>query len=141
MARRAIPQRRGQRNIEVYNNWIKNLAHASKSRCVVVQSKRAKDVLKSLAVKNVHCWHGEEYQMIDKLCKIGKEVLLIFDTDRNSNAKCQKVRYLMEREGIKVSTRFRKLIFTSQSKTLGGFLKFIHEQVATTPRKHITSPF
>jgi len=141
MARRANPQRRGTRNIEVYNNWIKTLANASKTRCVVVQNSKAKDVLKNLGVKNVHCWHGKEYVMIEKLCKMDKEVLLIFDTDRNSNAKCQKIRYLMERDGLKVSTRFRKLIFASQLKTVNGLVKFIKQQVAMGPRKYASSNF
>ncbi len=106
-----------------------------------MQNAQAKTVLKNLGVKNVHCWHGEEFKMIDKLCTLNKEVLLIFDTDRNSNAKCQKIRYLMEREGLKVSTRFRKLIFASQLKTVNGILKFIREQVVMTPRRQGSSQF
>ena len=138
MARRR-PVRRGDISLDKWTNWLKNLRNASGNKMIVCQHKKAYDVLKALGCKNVTYVTEPEYDFIQKLIDFGKECLLLFDTDRNSNVKCQKLRSKLEHRGIKVSTRFRKVFFTAQSKSISGLLKYLH-RVIGSERVHRSAP-
>jgi hypothetical protein len=42
---------------------------------------------------------------------------------------------VFEQHGVKVNTRFRKILFTGKLKTLSGFLKFIHRSIGLSEKK------
>lgn len=142
MPRRNNPkaQRKGECKIDLYSEWLAHLKNASKTRLVLVKSKRAHDVLKRLGIKGTlyytHANFRPEYRLIDFLEKQDKEVILLFDADRPGNSACEKLRAKLQQNGIKTNTRFRKILFGCEQKSLEGFLKYLHGHVANTPRKH-----
>ncbi len=114
---------------------MQHVKQASKKCMVVVQNKRARDVLKSFGCKNVVYPQKPESDFIQRLVDSEKICILLFDGDRQSNSKCQKLRGRLEQQGVKVNTRFRKIIFTEKTKTFSGLLKYVH-QMAGSERVH-----
>ena len=137
VSRKTNPDRRSGTAIDRYADWLKHVKNASRTRIVLVEHKKDKDVLESLGVKNVEYFKSSpEYALIEKIAESQKECILLFDADRPSNKQCERIKSELEQHGVKVSTRFRKILFTGKAKEIGGFLKFLHERVADTPRKH-----
>jgi 5S rRNA maturation endonuclease (ribonuclease M5) len=120
-------------------HWMQHVKNASKKCMVVTQHKKDRDVLKSLGCKNVVYPKEPEADFILSLVDREKECILLFDADRQSNSKCQKLRAKLEQQGLKVNTRFRKILFTEKSKTMSGILKYVH-QLAGSERKHAGLP-
>lgn len=141
-ARRPTPRqrRKGTASTSVYLDWIEHLADASKTRTVIVAHKRDADVLKSLGVRNVYYPIEPYFRFLDSIIKIKRECILLFDATRPGNSVSERVGSDLNQHGIKTNTRFRKLLFTSANKELGGLLKFIHQQVMGAERKHAAGP-
>lgn len=120
-------------SIDKLLNWLGVLKRASRTRTILVQHKKDADVLQSIGVKNV-VWQIEpDYKLVDIITN--KECWLVFDANRPGNKACARTRALLERNGIIVSTRMRKLLFSSHIQELSGLLKKIHQEL-NTPRKH-----
>ena len=119
-------------------NWLRTLKNASKTRVVLVEHKSDADMLADLGIKNILWYLEPEYKLIDQL--VGKECILLFDVDRKSNSKCEKVKAVLEQNGIKVTTRFRKMLFTTEFKEVGGILAYLNKHIDTTPRKGLSFP-
>lgn len=120
-------------------HWMDHVRKASKKCMVVTQHKKDRDVMKSLGCKNVVYWKEPEVDFIQSLVDTEKECILLFDGDRPSNSKCEKLRAKLQQNGVKVNTRFRKIIFTESAKTFSGLLKHVH-QVAGSERVHLGLP-
>ncbi|MBW3002312.1 hypothetical protein KY338_04075 [Candidatus Woesearchaeota archaeon] len=139
MPRRANPRptRRAEGKLDLYTNWLENIRNASVGRIVLVKTKKAKEILQALKVKNVIAYTNfrPEYKLFDYLHRKKKEVILLLGADRPNNALCEKLRGRMLQEKIKVSTRFRKPLFADDMKDMAGLLTFLYKHVADCPRK------
>ncbi len=120
-------------------HWMQHVQKASKKCMVVAQNKKERDVLKSLGCKNVVYPTQPDTDFVQRLVDSEKECILLFDGDRKSNSKCQKLRGVLEQQGVKVNTRFRKIIFTEKTKSFAGILKYVH-QLAGSERVHSGLP-
>ena len=131
------PTRRAEGKLDLYTNWLQNIRNASVGRIVLVKTKKAKEILTLLRVKNViaHTEMRPDYKLFDYLHKKKKEVIMLFGADRPNNSLCEKLRGRMLQEKIKVSTRFRKPLFADDMKDIAGLLKFLYKHVADCPRK------
>lgn len=121
-------------NLEKYNNWIKTLRNASKKHLIVCQHKRDKTALKTLGCKNVVHEFQPFVDFVDWIAATGKPVVLLYNTDRNSNAKAEKLLTTLRQHGVKVNPRFRKLLYVEPNRTVSGVLKAI-ARLAGTERK------
>ena len=131
------------RELDKLQSWLRTLTNASKERIVFVEHKRDAEILHFLGVQNI-IWHKPrepEYKLLDRLQKENKECLLLFDTDRPSNSKCEKLKALLQQNGIKTNTRFRKVLFTTEFKELSGIISYLKKQVNITPRKGVAGTF
>lgn len=133
-------QGKGECKVDLYSEWLAHLKNASKTRLVLVKSKKAHDVLKRLGIKGTlyynHPNFRPDYKLIDFLEEQGKEVILLFDADRPSNSACEKLKAKLQQNKIKTNTRFRKILFGCESKDLSGLLTYLHKHVADSTRKH-----
>ena len=131
------------RGLDKLQNWLKTLTNASKDRIVIVEHKRDAERISFLGVKNVNWYRSREpeYKMVERLQKANKECILLFDTDRPSNSKCEKLKALLQQNGVKVNTRFRKVIFTSEFNELSGLISYLKKQINITPRKGLADAF
>ncbi len=117
------------------HDWLQHLTNASKNCCVLVQHKHDADVLSSLGVNNV-IWHADgepDYNVLDRIGD--KECILLFDADRPSNERCERIKQVLEENGIKTNTRFRKVLFTTEFKEVGAILAYFDNHIATTSRR------
>ena len=126
-------------NLDKLLHWAQHVARASKKCMVVAQHKRDRDVLKALGCKNVVYTQEPESDFIQSLVDKEKECILLFNGDRPSNSKCEKLRAKLQQQGVKVNTRFRKIIFTQSEKTFSGLLKHLHK-IAGGERVHSGLP-
>lgn len=130
------PKPAGECPIDKYQEWLNHLANASEERVVLVEHKKEAEVLKALGVRNVIYYQKPEQDLIDAIADMKKECILLLDADRPSNKECERLKTLLNQNGVKTNTRFRKVLLTSQFKELSGLLKYLHTHVADTPRKH-----
>ncbi len=126
-------------NLDKLVHWAQHVARASKKCMIVAQHKKDRDVLKTLGCKNVVYPKEPESDFIQSLVDKEKECILLFNGDRQSNAKCEKLRAKLQQQGVKVNTRFRKIIFTQSEKTFSGLLKHLHK-IAGGERVHLGLP-
>lgn len=140
--RRGNPRRRrkGTKDIDAYVEWLKHIRSASRNCAVVVSHKAEADILRQFNVKHVYYVSEPYFKFIDTLVKLNKECILLFDATHRGNVECERVASDLLQHGIKINTRFRKMLFTSANKELGGLLTFIHKHVAITPRTHEALP-
>jgi len=119
--------------------WVKHLANASKDRIVLVEHKKDAGVLSCLGISHVYWCMDKEpvYKLLDRLGQA--ECILLFDADRKSNAKCEKIKALLQEHRYIVNTRFRKFLFTIELKELGGLLKYINENLSPSLKKDIAA--
>lgn len=131
------------RELDKLQNWFKTLINASKERVVVVEHKSDAQILSFLGVSNVVFYQPREpeYKMVDRMGDSNKECILLFDADRKSNATCEKLKALLQQNGIRTNTRFRKVLFTTEFKELGGIITYLKKQINTSPRKSIAGTF
>jgi len=140
MGRRNNPkaQRRDSLEIDMFSDWIDHIKNASKKNYVLVSNKRAKDTLEYLGIKNV--LYLTNYQprtdLYELIIQKPKDVILLLDVDKKSNSEAHKVKTQLEKIGAKVNTRFRKVILTSEFRTIAGLRKYLHKHVANSLRKH-----
>ncbi|MEM4240263.1 MAG: hypothetical protein QXK08_03665 [Candidatus Woesearchaeota archaeon] len=140
--RRGKPRsrRKGSADVDIYAGWISHIRSASKNSAVVVGHKKEADILAGFGVKHVYYLKEPYFRFIETLMKLNKECILLFDATHSGNVDCERVASDLLQHGIKVNTRFRKMLFTSACKELGGLLAFIHKHIAITPRTHEALP-
>lgn len=138
MPRRANPkaQRRGECDLDLCAQWVDHVANASENSVVLVNTKKAADILKSYGVKRLIYYQEPEFELIQTIIEFNKPCVLLFDATRPGNKRCEKIRSQLQKNGVRVNTRFRKFLFTTPFKTLNGLLAYIHKHVYDTPRKH-----
>ena len=107
-------------------NWIDQLKLDSVHKHVLVNEKRNKDTLEALGVCNVHHQIDESLPALDGLRQRNAECILLYDTDPSSNEVCSRMKAVLEGSGVKVNTRFRKVLFTENSPGLTSLLTMIH---------------
>jgi len=133
-------RRKGSADVAVYVDWISHIRRASRDCAIVVSHKAEADILRQFRVQHVYYVQEPYFRFIDTLVKLNKECILLFDATHRGNVECERVKSDLLQHGIKVNTRFRKMLFTSANKELGGFLTFIHKHVAISPRTHEALP-
>ncbi|MBI4451512.1 hypothetical protein HY642_06055 [Candidatus Woesearchaeota archaeon] len=140
MARKSVPQRQKEEPADLYVSWLRNLRSAARTRIVLVQHKKEADVLKGFGVRRV-VWYSEpEWKFVYALQKAQRECIVLFDVDRKSNEVCERLQSTLRQAGVRLNTRFRKVLFTSKSKELSGLLKYLHKTVFDSERKHAGAP-
>lgn len=141
-SRRGKPRvrRKGSRNTGTYLQWIDHIVNASKTCTVVVAHKSDADVLKRLGVQHVYYVQEPYFKFLDAIAGMKRDCILLFDATHAGNVACERVKSDLQKMGVAVNTRFRKLLFVSANKELGGFLKFLHAQVMGTERKDAVGP-
>ena len=141
-ARRAQPRLRRKKteSVSIYIDWLAHVRNASKKCAVIVGHKRDADVLASLGVQHVYYVMEPYFRFLTGVSELKRECILLFDATHAGNVMCERVKSDLQQLGTKVNTRFRKLLFMSASKELGGLLSFIHKQVAISPRVHEALP-
>lgn len=130
------PTHKAEEPLDMYLEWIEKLKRASKSRIVLVKHKSDADVLQSLGVKNLIYYTEPEEDLIQRIVGMKKECLLLIDADRPNNELSERIESRLQQEGIKVNTRFRKILFLSPFRELSGLLAYVHKHLTDTPRKH-----
>lgn len=137
--RRSNPraQRKGECDIDLCEDWIKHVRNASKNSSVLVNTKKAADILKSYGVQRVFYYQKPEYQLLETIAEMKKPCILLWDATRPGNTQCERIRSKLQNLGVRVNTRFRKFLFVTPFKTLNGLLAYIHKHVYRSQRTHL----
>jgi len=104
-------------------HWMDHIRKASKKFTIVCQNKKVRDVLRSLECRNIVYPLEPVEDFVDMVASYERPVILLYDGDRNSNAKYMKMKSLLQQHGVKINSGFRKIIFAQKSRTFGGLLK------------------
>jgi 5S rRNA maturation endonuclease (ribonuclease M5) len=127
-------------DIDKLIHWMQHIKNASKKHLIVCQTKKGRDILKSLKCKNVVYPMDPIEDFVDAITYAEKPVILLYDGDRKSNEKCIRIKSLLQQRGVKVNMGFRKIIFLLKDRTFAGMLKDLHRQ-AGSERVHSGLPF
>ena len=104
-------------------HWMDHIRKASKKFTIVCQNKKTRDVLRSLKCKNVVYPLEPVEDFVDMIASYDRAAILLYDGDRNSNAKYMKIKSLLQQHGVKINSGFRKIIFAQKSRSFSGLLK------------------
>lgn len=122
-------------------DWLSHLRKASADRIVLVQNKADADKLSELGVRNLVFYAEPEFKLIERIAESGKECILLFDTDRPSNERAERLRSLLQEHGVKVNTRFRKVLFSTELKDVAGITAYLKKHVCTSERQRLSKTF
>lgn len=122
-------------NLQKYLNWLKALKNASSTHWIVCQTKRDRDGLRMLGVRNVYYPLDPFVDFVDILSSANKPIILLYNTDRRSNQKYERLRGLLQQRKVKVNPRFRKILFVQKNRTVRGIINEIH-RLAGSDRVH-----
>jgi hypothetical protein len=104
-------------------HWMDHIRKASRKFTIVCQTKKARDVLRALKCKNVVYPLEPVEDFVDMVASYGRSAILLYDGDRNSNAKYMKIKTLLQQHGVKINSGFRKIIFAQKSRSFSALLK------------------
>jgi hypothetical protein len=60
---------------------------------------------------------------VDMVASYERPAILLYNGDRNSNAKYMKIKSLLQQRGVKINSGFRKIVFAQKSRTFSSLLK------------------
>jgi len=112
---------------EKYGNWIRALRNASKERIVLCEKKQDAEALARCGVAHTTWMHLPEYQTLEAIQAAGIECILLFNTNKNSNHKCEVIKSQLQELGVKVNTRFRKLLLASELRDVSNIQKYMQK--------------
>ena len=128
-------QPRDESELDKFHSWIENLKEASETNIILVEGKKDKNALESFKIKNVYSLRGALFQTIEKIASLGKDCILLMDLDAEGRKLHAKLLTGLQANGVKVNTRFRKLLFATKIRTIEAIPKYIERQSALNPRK------
>ena len=121
--------------LDRFHSWIENLKDASETKVILVEGKNDKKALESFKINNVYSLRGALFQTVEKIASLGKDCILLMDLDAEGRKLHAKLLTDLQKNGVKVNTRFRKLLFATKIRTIEAIPKYIERQSAITPRK------
>ncbi|WP_079653665.1 toprim domain-containing protein [Thermocrinis minervae] len=91
-----------------FEEYIKSLREASKSRAVLVEGKRDKEALSYYGVKNIYTLSGKRLTDLPDLLEPFREVILLLDLDREGEELTRKIRSILSSQGYILIEEFRE---------------------------------
>lgn len=128
-------QPRNESELDKFNSWIENLKKASETKVILVEGRKDKKALESFEIKNVYCLRGALFQTVEKIASLGKGCILLMDLDAEGRKLHAKLLSDLQKNGVKVDVRFRKLLFATEIRTIEAIPKHIERHLTLNPRK------
>ena len=128
-------QNPGVTELDKFHSWIEHLKNASKTKVILVEGKNDKKALESFKIKNIIYLKDSLYKVVEDIAETGKECILLVDLDAEGRKLHARLLNDLQANGVKVNTRFRKLLFTTRIRTIEAIPKYIERQLTLTPRK------
>lgn len=123
--------------LDKFKNWVENLKSASETKTILVEGKSDKEALASFGIKNSSILYLKEplYQVVESVAKKSKECVLLMDLDAEGRKLQERLLTDLQANGVKVNTRFTKLLYTTKVRNIEAIPKYIERHLAQTPRK------
>ncbi len=118
-----------EEELDKFISWIQHLRNASNDRIVLVQHKPDMEKLLELGVKNIIYLTEPHYKVIEQIAAEEKECILLFNVDKHSDELCERTRAQLMENGVKVNTRFRKLLLTTELREIRGILTYLKKHL------------
>jgi 5S rRNA maturation endonuclease (ribonuclease M5) len=121
--------------LDKYISWIEHLRNASKEKIILVEHKQDKDELERLSMENVIYLTEPYYKIVEEIAASGKECVLLFGHNKNSSELCERIKAMLQENGVEVNTRFRKLLLSSELREVRGLLNYLAKHVVLDKQK------
>ena len=82
-----------------------------KDKAVIVEGKRDIIALKKLGFTNIFSIKKPLYKICEDIAKIHNEVIILTDLDKEGKKLYSKLKFGLERCGVKINNRFREYLF------------------------------
>ena len=128
-------QLKNEEELDKLNSWVENLKEASETKTILVEGKNDKKALEIFDIKNVFYLKGPLFKNVETIASKSKECILLMDLDAEGRKLHAKLLTDLQANGVKVNTRFRKLLFAKKIRTIEAIPKHIERQLTQTPRK------
>lgn len=128
-------QPKGETELDKFHSWIEHLKNASETKVILVEGKNDKKALESFKIKNIIYLKDSLYKVVEDIAETGKQCILLVDLDAEGRKLHARLLSDLQANGVKVNTRFRKLLFTTRIRTIEAIPKYIERQLTLTPRK------
>ncbi|MDP4012614.1 MAG: toprim domain-containing protein [Candidatus Nanoarchaeia archaeon] len=123
--------------LDKFKNWVENLKNASENHIILVEGKSDKEALASFGIKSsaIVYLKGPLYSVVESIAKKSKECILLMDLDAEGRKLQERLLTDLQANGVKVNTRFTKLLYTTKIRNIEAIPKYIEKHLTITPRK------
>lgn len=128
-------QNPGVTELDKFHNWIESLKNASKTKTILVEGKKDQRALESFKIKNILTLREPLFQVVENIADSGKECILLMDLDAEGRKLHAKLLSELQANGVKVNTRFRKLLFATRIRNIEAIPRYIERHLTITLRK------
>ncbi len=106
---------------------LKRLKRDSKNNAVLVEGKKDKLALEHFNVKNIHTISKPLYRIIEDVSNEHDSCILLLDLDKAGNKLYKTLKDGMQKNGVRVNSRFRSFLFRKTGlKEVQGLVSFVN---------------
>ena len=110
-------------------NWISALRSASRHRIVLCEKRQDAVALARFGVSHCTWLRVPEYEELEAIAMSRAECILLLNVNKHADHKCEQLRAELEELGVKVNTRFRKILFTTHAKEVSAIQTYLQKHV------------
>ena len=125
----------GVTELDKFHNWIESLKNASKTKVILVEGKKDQRALEYFKIKSILTLREPLFETVEKIATTGKECILLMDLDAEGRKLHARLLSDLQANGVKVNTRFRKLLFGTRVRNIEAIPKYIEHQLTISLRK------
>ncbi len=126
---------KGESELDKFHSWIEHLKNASKTKIILVEGKNDQRALTSFGIKNIIYLKEPLYKVVESIAEENKECILLMDLDAEGRKLHARILNDLQANGVKVNTRFRKLLFATKIRNIEAIPRYIERQLTISLRK------
>jgi len=106
---------------------IKRLREASKNAAVLVEGKKDKYALDAFKINNIYTISAPLFKIVEDIAANFDSCILLLDLDKAGNKLFKKLKEDLQKNGVKINTKFRTFLFKKTGlKEIEGLISFIN---------------
>ena len=96
--------------METIEDWIDELKNSNKT--ILVEGKKDQIALNNLGINNIITLKQKPiYKVVEEISENSKEVIILTDLDAEGRKLYSKLKYGLQKHGIKIDNKFREFLF------------------------------
>ncbi|QQG38676.1 MAG: toprim domain-containing protein [Candidatus Woesearchaeota archaeon] len=105
--------------INKIQDWLEQLKESEK--LILVEGKKDKQTLENLGITKIITLNKPFYKIIEEISLNHKEIIILTDLDKEGKHLYSRLKHGLQRNGVKIDTKFREFLFKeTKASTIEG---------------------